>query len=268
MPPALQTADLSAYLARPSAALQELQRLFGRNTPKVIFDIGACEGEDSVRFARAYPLAKIFAFEPLPANQALIRVNLARYGILNTELVTVALSDRPGTATFHVSSGQPKELHSGDKWNYGNKSSSLLAPAQDTPMHGWIEFKETIGVTTDTLDRFCAAIGLTHIDFIQMDVQGAEQYVLNGATAMLPRIAAIWLEVSAREHYKGQALAADIRHFMWRHGFILAHKVYLGDATGEGDHYYLNLRHPRTWIYLATKWGRAFACRLMRMLHS
>jgi FkbM family methyltransferase len=264
LPALLQPADLTAYLAGATAAEIEFGRLFRADEPLVICDIGACEGEDSVRYARRYPRARVFAFEALPANQALVRANLARYGATNAELVPLALSDRAGEAAFHVSSGRPPDLFAGENWNYGNKSSSLLAPAAAIPMHGWIEFKDTITVPTGTLDDFCARRGLDHIDFIQMDVQGAEQLVLAGATAMLPHITAIWLEVSAREHYRGQTLAADITRFMRDHGFQLAHSVYLGDATGEGDHLYLNLRHPRTWAYAATRQLRSVAGRMKR----
>lgn len=263
-----QPVDISAYLAKPSAAECEFRRLFRADETLVICDIGACEGEDTVRYARAYPRARVFAFEALPANQALVRANLARYGATNAELVPLALSDRAGEAVFHVSSGRPPDLFAGENWNYGNKSSSLLAPASAGPMHGWIEFKEAITVPTGTLDAFCTQRGLTHIDFIQMDVQGAEQRVLTGAVAMLPHITSIWLEVSDREHYRGQTLAADITRFMRDHGFQLAHSVYLGEATGEGDHLYLNLRHPRTWPYAATRRLRATAGRIKRALLS
>lgn len=264
----LPPSDLTAYLAAASAAEIELGRLFRPDEPLVICDIGACEGEDSVRFARAYPRARVFAFEPLPANQTIVRTNFARHAVPNAELVPLALSDRAGEATFHVSSGRPPDLFAGENWNYGNKSSSLLAPAQAGPMHGWIEFKEAITVPTGTLDAFCAQRGLDHIDFIQMDVQGAEQLVLAGATTMLPHITAIWLEVSDREHYRGQALARDIMRLMKSHGFKLAHAVHLGAATGEGDHLYVNLRHARTWPYAAARRLRATAGRLKHVLLS
>lgn len=248
----VQAPDLAAYLASPSEAEREFCRLFRPEEPLVIADIGACEGEDTVRYARRFPRAQVFAFEPLPANQALVRENLARHGIANAELVPLALSDRAGEATFHVSSGRPPELFAGQDWNYGNKSSSLLAPAQAGPMHGWIEFKEAITVPTETLDGFCARRGLDRIDFIQMDVQGAEHLVLAGATTILPRITAIWLEVSTRELYRGQALDRDIRALMARHGFRLVYSTYRGDGI-EGDHLYVNLRQPRTWFYAATR---------------
>jgi len=140
-------------------------------------------------------------------------------------------------------------------------------------MHGWVEFKETITVPTGTLDEFCAQRGIPRIDFIQMDVQGAEQLVLLGATAMLRHTTAIWLEVAAQELYKGQALDQELTLFMRARGFALGHTAYLGNATGEGDHLYLNLRHPRVWPYLLSKnfsalrtRVRAFLGRLRRAL--
>lgn len=246
-------ADISQYLAAPSEAEQELLRIHPPTAPLVVFDIGSCEGEDSVRYARRFPRSRIFAFEPLPANQELIRVNFATHAVTNAELVPLALSDRTGEASFYVSSGRPRDEFAGKDWNYGNKSSSLLAPAAPGPMHGWIEFKETIKVRTETLDNFCRQRGLGHIDFIHMDVQGAEQLVLNGTPAMLPHISAIWLEVSARENYRGQALEADISRFMQRHGFSLGFTTARGDGSGENDHLYLNRRHPRTWKLLAQR---------------
>ena len=210
-----------------------------------------------MRYARRFPNARIFAFEPLSANQALVRANFARYAVTNAELVPLALSDRAGEATFHVSSGRPPELFAGENWNYGNKSSSLLAPASTGPMHGWIEFKESVTVRTDTLDHFCAQRRLDRIDFIQMDVQGAEQLVLAGAGSMLPNITAIWLEVAEQPLYAGQKLRTDIEAFMRRHGFALAFEV---RREIEGDQFYVNARHTRTWPYLvARRTSGAFA---------
>lgn len=262
----LHVADLATYLAQPSQAERELARIFPRDVPRVIMDIGACEGEDSVRYALAYPRARVFAFEPLPANQELVRAHFGRHGTANARLVPLALSDRAGEAVFHVSSGRPPGTTDAGDWNHGNKSSSLLAPATAGPMHGWIEFKESITVPTATLDEFCAAERIGRIDFIQMDVQGAELLVLRGATRMLPHVTAIWLEVSSRENYRGQGLADDIRRFLETRGFRLAYQTYLGDGSGEGDHLYLNTRHPRVWPYLLLRPLRAVAGRVRRTL--
>lgn len=251
----LRQVDYSGYLAAPTHAERELLRLYSPAQPLVIFDIGACEGEETIRYSRRFPQARLFAFEPLPANQSLVRANFARYTIANAELVPLALADRPGEATFHVSSGRPPHEFSGADWNYGNKSSSLLPPADATPMHGWIEFKGAITVQTDTLDNFCRERGIDRIDFVHMDVQGAEHLVLSGAAATLPRIGALWLEVAEREFYRGQKLRHEIQALLRRRGFALALDA---RRAGEGDQFYVNLRRPQNWPYLLRrKLGRA-----------
>lgn len=258
-------ADLSAYLAQPSEAEVEFRRLFRPGEKLVICDIGACEGEDSIRFARAFPRAQVFAFEPLPTNIREIERNLAAYDARSVSLVPVALSDRTGEAEFHVSSGRPPD--SGNlAWNFGNKSSSLLEPSASNAPNPWLRFEERIRVPTQTLDDFCRSHGIERIDFIQLDVQGAEQRVLTGATAMLPGITAIWLEVACREHYRGQPLAGDIQRYMHDRGFRLAHASYRDPRFGEGDHLYVNVRHFRTWRYLVRRKIQRIATALRRKL--
>lgn len=240
--------NLTAYLAQATEAERHLTRLFRPEAPLVILDIGACEGEESIRYARAFARARVFAFEPLPANQDLIRMNLTLYPSGGRiELVPVALAAKAGEAEFHVSSGRPSEAFAGADWNYGNKSSSLLAPASDQPMHGWIEFKESIRVRTETLANFWAAHRLNRVDFMHLDVQGAELQVLQGAGDLLRRVTALWLEVAEQELYRGQALRAEIDHFLRARGFFPVTVTMNGI---EGDAFYVNLRHPCTWAFL------------------
>lgn len=260
----LQPVDLEDYLRRPSALEPYLRTLLRPVAEPVIFEIGACEGEDSIRYARLFPRSRIFAFEPLPANQAIIRANYAKYGV-RAELVPVALSDRCGMAVFHVSAGRPPELFSGEQWNYGNKSSSLLPPAAGEPMHGWIHFPETITVNCETVDSFCAARGLARVDFIHLDVQGAEGLVLGGARAILPGLRAIWLEVSKAELYRGQKLQDEIEETMRDHGFLAA---YAEDRGTEGDRLYVNRRFARNLAWLAARRVRRLVSRLRRGLRA
>jgi FkbM family methyltransferase len=186
-------------------------------------------------------------------------------------LVPLALSDRAGEASFHVSSGRPPEEFAGKDWNYGNKSSSLLAPARSDPMYGWIEFKETIKVRTGTLDEFCRERAIHRVDFVHMDVQGAEHLVLQGARTMLPHVLALWLEVSDQQLYAGQRLRRDIEKCMQAHGFTLAFEV---RREIEGDQFYVNKSFARAWPYLAGRRAAALyrqarhaAGRVKRALH-
>ena len=57
----LKPPPIDRYLATPSVPEIELARLFSRTSRLTIFDIGSCEGEDSIRYARRFPRARIFA---------------------------------------------------------------------------------------------------------------------------------------------------------------------------------------------------------------
>jgi FkbM family methyltransferase len=172
----------------------------------------------------------------------LIKENLARYAVANVELVPLALAEAAGERAFHVSSGRPKDLFAGEEWNYGNKSSSLLASAGDGPMFGWLQFNQTIHVACQTLDQFCVSRGIERIDFIHMDVQGAESLVLRGASRMLPCVGSIWTEVASQELYRGQKLRGEMEAFMREHGFSLTLEISRGE---EGDQFYVNRRWGR-----------------------
>jgi FkbM family methyltransferase len=79
-----------------------------------------------------------------------------------------------------------------------------------------------IEVDTISLDEFCQAEEITTIDFLQIDVQGADLQVLNGAIQTLDSgVLAVQVEVEFSALYSGQPLFADIDVFMRDRGFSL-----------------------------------------------
>ncbi|MCH8331761.1 MAG: FkbM family methyltransferase [Bacteroidetes bacterium] len=177
-----------SYINSPIPIEKELLSIFRKKPPKVILDIGSCEGEDAIRYARLFPSAMIYAVEPLPSNQELVLKNFEKYKLENVELITAAFSDQEGEHEFHVSSGYPKAEPQGEDWDYGNKSSSLLVPDKHLEITPWVKFEESIKVKTITMDSFCHSKGISSIDFIHIDVQGAELKVLDGARNMFKNI--------------------------------------------------------------------------------
>jgi FkbM family methyltransferase len=79
-----------------------------------------------------------------------------------------------------------------------------------------------IEVDTISLDEFCLSEEIKIIDFLQIDVQGADLQVLNGAIQALDNgILAVQVEVEFSALYTDQPLFADIDLFMRAHGFSL-----------------------------------------------
>lgn len=195
--------------------------------PRVILDIGAADGADTVRYAMRFPAAQVVAFEPLSFNVEEIRRAIESQGLGDrVRVFQVALSDQDGAVDFWVSGGTPPEQVTKRNpaalgpsgWRY---SSSMLEPLKHLEHWPWVTFhRET--ASARRLDTLAAEEGIEHIDFVHLDVQGAELAVLRGMGSLLGQLRAIWLEVSNTEMYRGQPLRAEVEAFMSQHGFELA----------------------------------------------
>jgi FkbM family methyltransferase len=85
-----------------------------------------------------------------------------------------------------------------------------------------IRLVDIIEIETTTLDEFCNSEGIEEIDFIQLDVQGAELCALKGAASILERCTlGIITEVEFTELYTGQPLFGDIDVYLRQQGFTL-----------------------------------------------
>jgi FkbM family methyltransferase len=228
--------NLDEYIKTNIPIKDFLKKLFDTNSDIVIFDIGACEAEDSIRYSIFFPNSKIFTFEPLPNNFMKCEQNISIYNRNNISLHQLALASFRGISKFYVSTGSPEEEISKD-WDFGNKSSSLLPPKKTLEIHPWLKFETEISVQTETLYNFCNDNELKFIDFIHMDVQGAELEVLKGAGRLIESIKVIWLEVEAIEFYDNQPLKTDIEDFMKSNSFI---KIKDTVIETSGDQLYVN----------------------------
>lgn len=243
------TFDRRSYLESKSPIKKLLLKLFKQTDELNIFDIGACEGEESIKYKNIFPNSSIFLFEPLPKNQELILQNIKTHNLQNVTLIAAALSNTNGITKFYTSSGHPQDVQMDLDWDFGNKSSSLLPPQLEN-MPKWLNFNEVIKVQTMTLDAYLEDNKIEYIDFVHMDVQGAELKVLVGAKEKIKNIKAVWLEVSNIELYQEQPLTDEIEMFMNNNNFYLVKSEFSGEF---GDRFYLNKRYFKTLFSFKNK---------------
>jgi FkbM family methyltransferase len=179
--------------------------------PQVIVDCGACDGLDSVRYARLFPGATVYAIEPREDNYVEIVDNIGLFSCPNIKPMKACLSDAEGCVRFFESFGD-----SGNKknWDSGNKSSSIMEPTGHLAEHPWCRFNEGT-VRTMRFD----ALNIPAVDFLHLDVQGAELKVLAGFGEALKTLKMVWLEVARIELYSGQPLVRDIEGYMLKNNF-------------------------------------------------
>lgn len=128
----------------------------------VVIDIGANYGVISCIAAKHCPTARIYAFEPHPETAASCRTNLLRNGLTNVTVIEKAVGRSDGDVGFT---------------SHGSPATNRIA--RDMP--------SKIRVQITTLDGFCDEKRLEHIDFLKIDVEGADVEVLEGGRLLFER---------------------------------------------------------------------------------
>ncbi|MBN1189230.1 MAG: FkbM family methyltransferase [Dehalococcoidales bacterium] len=129
----------------------------------VLLDIGANIGYYTLIFARsAGEEGRVFAFEPEPSNFSLLKKNVEANGYKNVELVQKAVSNETGKSRLFLSRGRSVDHRIFD------------------PQDG----RRQIDIEVTRLDDYFKDYS-GKIDFIKIDVQGAEGAVIEGMPAIL-----------------------------------------------------------------------------------
>jgi len=139
---------------------------------KIILDVGAHCGSHSVIYAKLNPDAKIFAFEPQKKMFLLLNMNLRNNGITNVTTIQAALGNKICNATMNAScvdgptTNQP--LDDGHLFNLGGLQIG--------------EGGEPIKILTMDSINFNGKV-----DYIKIDTEGFESFVLSGGLATITR---------------------------------------------------------------------------------
>lgn len=137
----------------------------------VIIDIGAHIGLFSVIASQvAGATGKVFAFEPAPSTYALLQKTVSiNHKQQSIETFQKAVGKESGKITFFISDDQ------------ADNSNSLVQYKEDRSLHG-------IDVDVTSIDNFVAEKNISKLDFIKIDVEGAEYDTLQGAVNTLKNL--------------------------------------------------------------------------------
>jgi FkbM family methyltransferase len=164
----------------------------------VVIDAGGCWGDTALCFAQ--DAAQVFCFECMPSNISILKGNLGLNPVLGAKISVIqrALWSRSGGKFVFEDMGPGSH------------------PAADGA---------GVDVETETLDDFLSANSVERVDFIKMDIEGAELEALIGA------------ERTIRKHRPQLAISIyhDLRHFAsiprWIADLDLGYRLYLDHFT-------------------------------------
>jgi FkbM family methyltransferase len=160
----------------PSGAMATFvlrQYEYGKRNPAIkaqpgdhVIDAGGCWGDTALYFAdRVGEQGRVHTFEFMPENLEILRRNLALNPALSQRIAVVprALWDKSGEALHYFANGPATSLKKA--WQDSEDNNDHECPF----------------VNTITIDDFVSEGKLPHVDFIKMDIEGAELSALKGA---------------------------------------------------------------------------------------
>jgi FkbM family methyltransferase len=169
----------------------------------VIVDIGAGRGEDAFAFSRAVgPEGRVWAIEPHPTSFQILQKFCVLNGLANVTALNYACVDRPACL----------QIETLPVWE-----SNYVREGEPTPTSHAVD-----GVTFDSL---CERHGIERIDFLKMNIEGAERTALPGCRDALSRAHNVCIAAHDFRAARGEGEAFRtlefVREFLIAAGFRL-----------------------------------------------
>jgi len=181
--------------------------------PRVIFDIGAYDGGDSIRFKQKFSGARVVSFEADPDRYAVVAGNVRPFG---GEPVNAAICDRDGPVTWYQShDGRFADAKTGSQGSLYRHSAAFAR------RFDFIRQSNTpITVEGFRIDTFCRGAGIDEIDIAHIDVEGAEYEVVAGFGAILPKL--IYVEAAPFDFWIGARHPRELHQKLSSLGYLIA----------------------------------------------
>jgi FkbM family methyltransferase len=157
----------------------------------VVLDVGANIGVYSIRAGkRVGPNGRVLAFEPLPAALDKLKRNIYHNNLNNITVLELAVGDYEGEAT----------LYEGERQSSASFFRSTCGPSHN--------------VQVRTIDSVVNELHLMRVDWVKMDIEGAEATALAGMEETLIRFSPSIL-------FENGDSAKDCITFLHRQGYLI-----------------------------------------------
>ena len=160
-----------------------ITELFTPQENEVVVDVGAHVGKYTLKAGNLIgSKGKIISLEPNPETYKILVKNI-KLNKINAISLQLAVSNKKGKVKFYLADYRGKDSIIKDGSELGN-----------------------LEVETDTLDNILHSLGLQKVDWIKIDVQGAEVWVLEGVQDTIKNSENLRLVVEIHEEKYGKPI--------------------------------------------------------------
>jgi FkbM family methyltransferase len=173
----------------------------------VVFDIGAYVGTAALLVSEIIGTeGRVFCFEPVTFE--ILERNMTCNGIKNAKIVREAVSDIAGTTEINVS-------------DYCGPNSSIIKATENTKRRS-----RKMQISATTIDDFCHSHDIATVDFIKMDIEGAEEQAILGAQDTIERYRPKWSIASYHVDSEGELQHPKLISLLRRLGYVVRDEPY------------------------------------------
>jgi FkbM family methyltransferase len=192
-----------------------IKKLLGGKTNPIIIEIGSHFGEDTKEFLEEFEDVQMFCFEPDPRNIKIMkkycdteRINFFEYAVSDKdeEEVDFFMSYKE----ILPSSPVAKKYQWIDREDYFNLNLNRSGASSLKSGHEAVQGAKIAKVKTIKLDTWALKNNVKEVDFMWMDVQGAEKNVILGAKNLLKNVKLIYMEYGETDYEGGMSLYQTI----------------------------------------------------------
>ena len=187
--------------------LEETYKFHSAKPNPVIIDCGANTGLSVIYFKTIFPDAKITAFEPDVSIFKILHENLKNFGYADVELVNKAVWSENGSIRFLASGGVGGRISNGNDLQSVEMRTARLS---------------------DLLNK--------EVDFLKIDIEGAEFDVINDCKDKLDKVKHIFIEYHSEQ--SNEQKLDEILKILKNSGF----KYYIKEAWNNQPKPYTNKR--------------------------
>ncbi len=140
----------------------------------ICLDIGANIGVYTLVMSDLTPQGRVHAFEPSSTNFKFLQKNITDNRLSNAKAYNLALGNKVGAGNFHYLPEFAGCSFAEDK-TVNSDPDKIIQSAWGAP---WLRVTEA--VQFNTLDQWIEQNATDRLDFIKMDVEGSERFVVEG----------------------------------------------------------------------------------------
>ena len=186
----------------------------------VVIEVGANQGSYTALFSRLVGgTGKVHAFEPV--NESFERLS-ERLRSINTKNVTAW---QMGVADCEI---DEREIIIPGK---DSQQASLVAHRGGSWAHAKETRREVVSITS--LDAYLKKHGVSHVDFVKLDVEGAELFVLQGGRQCFAQFKPLLhLEIESEWLRDFGTTAGDLIQLLQSYGYDFAYRIDAASLKG------------------------------------